>query len=82
MDQRNTKLILVAMIAALVSVSSLTMIHTLSVEATRPRDNDNDNSLTQQFQPVPQSMGTSPNSGGGNSDIAGSGEFTVQQIQQ
>jgi Periplasmic copper-binding protein (NosD) len=82
MDQRNTKLILVVMIAALVSVSSLTMIHTSSVEATRPRDNDNDNTLTQQFQPVPQSMGTSPNSGSGNSDVAGSGEFTVQQIQQ
>ena len=81
MDQRNTKLILVVMIATLVSVSSLTMIHTLSVEATRPRDNDNDNSLTQQFQPVPQSMGTSSNSGGGDSDIAGSGESTMQQMQ-
>lgn|SRR5512145_162411 len=64
MDQRNTtRLILVVMIATLVSMSGLTMIHTLSVEATRPRHNDNDNS-------------------GGDSDIAGSGEFAMQQILQ
>jgi nitrous oxidase accessory protein NosD len=83
MEQRNTtRLILVVMVAALVSVSSLTMIHTLSVDATRPRHNDNDNSLAQQLQPVPQSLGSSPNSGGADSDIAGSGEFAMQQIQQ
>jgi hypothetical protein len=32
----------IVMVAALISMSSLTMIHTLPVEATRPRHNDND----------------------------------------
>jgi hypothetical protein len=57
MDQRNTtRLILVVMVAALVSVSSLTMIHTLPVEATRPRHNDNDNAGSGDFamQQIPQ----------------------------
>jgi parallel beta-helix repeat protein len=73
----------VMMVAALVSVSSLTIIHTLPVEATRPRnnDNDNDNSPTQQQQqqrqPVPQSMGASPNSGGVGGDL----NFAMQQQQ-
>ena len=86
MNRRKTSRSAVAlttavMVAALVSVSSLTMIHTLSVDATRPRHNDNDNSLAQQLQPVPQSLGSSPNSGSADSDIAGSGEFAMQQIQ-
>ena len=86
MNRRKTSRSAVAlttavMVTALVSVSSLTMIHTLSVDATRPRHNDNDNSLAQQLQPVPQSLGSSPNSGSADSDIAGSGEFAMQQIQ-
>ena len=67
-------------------------LHTLPADATKPKHNDDDdngnsnddnvvNSLPQQLQPVPQSMGTSPNGGDGDSDIAGSGEFTIQQIQ-
>jgi hypothetical protein len=99
MNQRNTtRSILVVMIAALVvSVTSLTAIHTLPADATKPRhnengngnDNDNGNgngngnSLTQQFQPVPQSMGISPNSGG--DDVGGvgdGGDVAMQQQQQ
>ena len=96
MDRRNTtRSILAIMIAAalLVSVGSLMTLHTLPADATKPKHNDDDdngnsnddnvvNSLPQQLQPVPQSMGTSPNGGDGDSDIAGSGEFAMQQIQQ
>jgi len=58
------------------------MTHTLSVEAIRPKHNNNDNILTQQFQSVPQSMGTGPNGGSSDSDIADSSKFAIQQIQQ
>ena len=64
----------IVMVAALISMSGLTMIHTLPVEATRPIHNDNDNgdgngnvnSATRES--LPQNPGTNPTSGDGNDD--------------
>lgn len=70
--------VVVMMAAALILVSGLTVMHTLPVEGSRPRNNDNDDSPTQQQQqrqPVPQSMGTSP-----NSQRAGDSHFTTQPL--
>lgn len=90
MDQRNTtRSILAVMIAAalVVSIGSLTILHTLPADATKPKHNDDDNGnsngdnvvniIPQQSQMTPQSMGTSPNTGG----VVGGGDFATQQQQ-
>ena len=91
MDQRDTtRSILAVLIAAalVVSMGSLTALNTLPADATKPKHNDDDNNgnsngdnvvntLPQQSQMTPLSMGTSPNSGGN----VESGDFTTQQLQ-
>jgi hypothetical protein len=87
MDQRNTarSILVVMMVAALISVSGLTLLHTSPVDATRPHNNGNDDSNSpsqqQQEQPYPtpalQNMGIGPNSG--NNDGSGDADFARQQ---
>ena len=95
MAQKNTiRSILAVMIAAalVVSIGSLTALHTLPADATKPKHNDDDNgndnnnsngdnvvnTLPLQSQMTPQSMGTTPNTGG----VVGGGDFATQQQQQ
>ena len=80
--------------ALVVSVGSLATMHTLPADATKPKHNDDDNgngddngnsngdnvvnTLPQQSQMTPDSMGTSnPNTGG----VVGGGDFATQQQQ-
>jgi hypothetical protein len=93
MDQRSTtRSILAVMIAAslVISVGSLTVLHALPVDATKPKHNDDNNNgnnngnnvvntLPQQSQLNPLSMGASPNTGG---SVSGSGDFATQQQAQ
>ena len=95
MAQKNTtRSILAVMIAAalVVSIGSLTVLHTLPADATKPKHNDDDNrnddgnsngdnvvnTLPLQSQLTPQSMGTTPNTGG----VVGGGDFATQQQLQ
>ena len=80
MNQRNTTrtiLAVVIAIALVVSVGSLTALHTFPAEATKPKHNDDDddngnnsggdnvvNTLPQQPQLAPLSMETAANTGG------------------
>ena len=94
MARKNTiRSILAVMIAGalVVSIGSLTALHTLPADATKPKHNDDDkgndngnsnndnvvNTLPQQSQMTPQSMGTTPNTGG----IIGGSDFATQQQQ-
>jgi hypothetical protein len=75
MDQRNTarSILVVMMVAALVSVSGLTLIHTSPVDAW-----NNDNDKQEQHPASPQSMGISPNSGNGvDADFARQQQLTT-----
>ena len=78
MNQRNTTRTILAVIIAValvVSVGSLTALHTFPADATKPKHNDDDdngnnsgrdnvvNTLPQQPQLAPLSMETSPNTG-------------------
>src|SRR5918996_1696451 len=92
MNQRNpTRTILGVIIASalVISVGGLTALHTLSADATKPKqnedDNGNDNSrgdnvvntLPQQPQLAPLGMGISPNAG----DSVGGDDTASQQAQ-
>jgi parallel beta-helix repeat protein len=85
MAQRNKarSVLVTMMVAVLVSVSGLTLIHTLPVDAwNNNNDNDDSNSPSQQQQQYPEqsppleSMGISPNSGSSDS---GNADFARQQ---
>ena len=95
MNQRNTTRTILAVIIAtalVVSVGSLTALHTFPADATKPKHNDDDdngngnnigdnvvNTLPQQPQLAPLSMETAANTGGNveSDDIA-----TLQQQAQ
>ncbi|HZA69219.1 MAG TPA: hypothetical protein VE548_05910, partial [Nitrososphaeraceae archaeon] len=95
MNQRNTKRTILAVIIAtalVVSVGSLTALHTFPADATKPKHNDDDNdsngnnrgdnvvnTLSQQPQLAPLSMETAANTGGNveSDDVA-----TLQQQSQ
>src|ERR671918_688116 len=92
MNQRNpTRTILAVIIASalVISVGGLTALHTLSADATKPKQNDDDNgndnsrgdnvvnTLPQQPQLAPLGMGISPNAG----DSVGGDDTASQQTQ-
>src|ERR671918_316179 len=92
MNQRNpTRTILAVIIASalVISVGGLTALHTLSADATKPKQNDDDNgndnsrgdnvvnTLPQQPQLAPLGMGISPNAG----DSVGGDDTASQQAQ-
>src|ERR687898_1720132 len=92
MNQRNpTRTILGVIIASalVISVGGLTALHTLSADATKPKQNDDDNgndnsrgdnvvnTLPQQPQLAPLGMGISPNAG----DSVGGDDTASQQTQ-
>ena len=95
MNQRNTTRTILAVIIAtalVVSVGSLTALHTFPADATKPKHNDDDdngngnnigdnvvNTLPQQPQLAPLSMETAANTGGNvqSDDVA-----TMQQQAQ
>src|SRR5918995_280753 len=92
MNQRNpTRTILGVIIASalVISVGGLTALHTLSVDATKPKQNDDDNgndnsggdnvvnTLPQQPQLAPLGMGISPNA----EDSVGGDDTASQQAQ-
>src|ERR671919_2532973 len=94
MNQRNTTRTILAVIIAsalVISVGGLTALHTLSADATKPKQNDDDNgndnsrgdnvvnTLPQQPQLAPLSMETAANTGGNieSDDVA-----TPQQQEQ
>src|ERR687898_2862778 len=92
MNQRNTtRTILPVIIASalVISVGGLTALHTLSADATKPKQNDDDNgndnsrgdnvvnTLPQQPQLAPLGMGISPNAG----DSVGGDDTASQQTQ-
>src|ERR687891_2906922 len=92
MNQRNTTRTILAVIIAsalVISVGGLTALHTLSVDATKPKQNDDDNgndnnrgdnvvnTLPQQPQLAPLGMGISPNAG----DSVGGDDTASQQTQ-
>ncbi|MGI0043577.1 MAG: hypothetical protein ACRD47_07685, partial [Nitrososphaeraceae archaeon] len=78
----------IVMAAALISISGLTMIHTLPVEATRPIHNDNDNGIrngnvnSATRESLAQNPGTNPTSGDGNYDSDDNNNFALQQVFQ
>src|ERR687892_2210710 len=92
MNQRNTTRTILAVIIAsalVISVGGLTALHTLSADATKPKQNDDDNgndnsrgdnvvnTLPQQPQLAPLGMGISPNAG----DSVGGDDTASQQAQ-
>ena len=93
MNHRNTtRMILAVIIAAalVVSVGSLTALHTFPADATKPKHNDDDddngnnsggenvvNTLPQQPQLAPLGIGISPNAG----DSVGGDDTASQQVQ-
>src|SRR5919106_1448073 len=92
MNQRNTTRTILAVIIAsalVISVGGLTALHTLSADATKPKQNDDDNgndnsrgdnvvnTLPQQPQLAPLGMGISPNAG----DSVGGDDTASQQTQ-
>src|ERR687891_661298 len=92
MNQRNTTRTILAVIIAsalVISVGGLTALHTLSADATKPKQNDDDNgndnsggdnvvnTLPQQPQLAPLGMGISPNAG----DTVGGDDTASQQTQ-
>src|ERR671918_1458207 len=91
MNQRNTTrtiLAVVIAIALVISVGSLTALHTFPADATKPKQNDDNdngnnggdnvvNTLPQQPQLAPLGMGISPNAG----DSVGSDDTASQQAQ-
>src|ERR671919_1426547 len=94
MNQRNTARTILAVVIAtvlVVSVSSLAALHSLPVDATKPKQNDNDNgndnsrgdnvvnTLPQQPQLAPLSMETAANTG---SNIESDDVATPQQQEQ
>ena len=96
MNQKNTtRTILAVIIAAalVVSIGSLTALHTFSADATKPKHNDDDdndnsngdnvvNTIPQQPQLAPLSMETAANSGGNvESDDSASQQVQPQQPQ-
>ena len=96
MNQKNTtRTILTVVIAAalVVSIGSLTALHTFSADATKPKHNDDDdndnsngdnvvNTIPQQPQLAPLSMETAANSGGNvESDDSASQQVQPQQPQ-
>ncbi len=96
MNQKNTtRTILAIVIAAalVVSVGSITALHTFSADATKPKHNDDDdndnsngdnvvNTIPQQPQLAPLSMETAANSGGNvESDDSASQQVQPQQPQ-
>ena len=97
MDQRNTTRTILAVIIAIalvVSVGSLTALHTFPADATKPKHNDDDdngnnsggdnvvNTLPQQPQLAPLSMETAANTGGNvESDDVASQQLQAQPQQ-
>src|ERR687897_255671 len=92
MNQRNiTRTILAVIIASalVISVGGLTALHTLSADATKPKQNDDDNgndnsrgdnvvnTLPQQPQLAPLGISISPNAG----DSVGGDDTASQQAQ-
>ena len=93
MNQRNTTRTILAVIIAtalVVSVGSLTALHTFPADATKPKHNDDDddngnnsggenvvNTLPQQPQLAPLGIGISPNAG----DSVGGDDTASQQVQ-
>src|SRR5919106_5503084 len=89
MDQKSaTRTIMVVIIAAalVASVGSLTALHTIPAEATKPKHNDDSDSgnsnvvntiPSQQSQLKPLGLGISPNAGGS----VGGDDFASQQAQ-
>src|ERR671911_524340 len=100
MNQRNTTRTILAVIIAsalVISVGGLTALHTLSADATKPKQNDDDNgndnsrgdnvvnTLPQQPQLAPLGMGISPNAGdsvGGDDTASQQAQPQAQQAQQ
>ena len=100
MNQRNTTRTILAVIIAtalVVSVGSLTALHTFPADATKPKHNDDDdngngnnigdnvvNTLPQQPQLAPLSMETAANTGGNveSDDVATLQQQTQPQQQQ
>src|ERR687891_14277 len=93
MNQRNTTRTILAVIIAsalVISVGGLTALHTLSADATKPKQNDDDNgndnsrgdnvvnTLPQQPQLAPLGISISPNAG----DSVGGDDTASQQAQQ
>src|SRR5919106_1536984 len=93
MNQRNTTRTILAVIIAsalVISVVGLTALHTLSADATKPKQNDDDNgndnsrgdnvvnTLPQQPQLAPLGISISPNAG----DSVGGDDTASQQAQQ
>ena len=98
MNQRNTTRTILAVIIAtalVVSVGSLTALHTFPADATKPKHNDDDNgngnnigdnvvnTLPQQPQLAPLSMETAANTGGNveSDDVASTASQPQQQAQ-
>jgi hypothetical protein len=92
MNQRNTTRTILAVIivsALVISVGGLTALHTFPADATKPKQNDDDNgndnsrgdnvvnTLPQQPQLAPLGMGISPNAG----DSVGGDDTASQQAQ-
>src|ERR671918_3202565 len=98
MNQRNTTRTILAVIIAsalVISVGGLTALHTLSADATKPKQNDDDNgndnsrgdnvvnTLPQQPQLAPLSMETAANTGGNlESDDVAIPQQQEQPLQQ
>src|ERR687892_933502 len=100
MNQRNTTRTILAVIIAsalVISVGGLTALHTFPADATKPKQNDDDNgndnsrgdnvvnTLPQQPQLAPLGMGISPNTGssvGGDDTASQQTQPQAQQAQQ